>query len=247
MALLEDHRSKDGAVPLLRSLLYLAQLSRRNGRRTRQSRRLPELRQPRHPQRHEFTTFTVEDHTYTHLIQTDAAINPGNSGGPLIDLNGGLVGINSAKLAGAAIENIGFAIPNNIVVPWATDAIAVARGTKTAEVNPTASARDAMHQHFGLTLKSLTISKSAEMNLQLPGELLITGVEKGSPAAAAGLRENMVIVGIGNREIVDEEKASPGKCISLQPGTKVKLHVIFSQSVRPLSSQQGAWAMLAAR
>ncbi len=68
----------------------------------------------------------------TNLIQTDAAINPGNSGGPLIDLNGGLVGINSAKLAGTAIENIGFAIPNDVVIPWANDAMAVAQGLKPA-------------------------------------------------------------------------------------------------------------------
>jgi serine protease Do len=54
--------------------------------------------------------FTVENHTYKNLLQTDAAINPGNSGGPLVDLNGSLVGINSAKLAGPAIENIGFAV-----------------------------------------------------------------------------------------------------------------------------------------
>jgi serine protease Do len=75
-------------------------------------------------------SFTVEDHVYNNLIQTDAAINPGNSGGPLVDLNGGLVGINSAKLSGTAIENIGFAIPNDVVIPWANNAIAVAKGLK---------------------------------------------------------------------------------------------------------------------
>jgi S1-C subfamily serine protease len=68
--------------------------------------------------------FTTEDkHTYSNLLQTDAAINPGNSGGPLVDLNGSLVGINSAKLAGPAIENIGFAIPHEVVVPWASCSI----------------------------------------------------------------------------------------------------------------------------
>ncbi len=70
-------------------------------------------------------SFSVNDeqgteHNYKNLIQTDAAINPGNSGGPLIDLNGGLVGINSAKLSGNAIENIGFAIPSDVVIPWPT-------------------------------------------------------------------------------------------------------------------------------
>jgi len=73
-------------------------------------------------------SFTIEDHTYDNLIQTDAAINPGNSGGPLIDLNGGLVGINSAKLSGTAIESIGFAIPSDVVIPWVNDAMAVAKG-----------------------------------------------------------------------------------------------------------------------
>ena len=95
-------------------------------------------------------SFTVEDHNYTDLIQTDAAINPGNSGGPLVDLNGGLVGINSAKMAGEAIENIGFAIPQEIVVPWANDAVAVARGLKPASASATTSILDVLKQRLGL-------------------------------------------------------------------------------------------------
>ena len=109
--------------------------------------------------------FTVEDHTYNNLLQTDAAINPGNSGGPLVDLNGSLVGINSAKLAGPAIENIGFAIPHEVVVPWANDAMAVARGLKPAAPSATASALDVVRQRLGLDLKTLTESKAAEMNI----------------------------------------------------------------------------------
>ena len=105
-------------------------------------------------------TFTVESHTYTNLLQTDAAINPGNSGGPLVDINGGLVGINSAKLAGEAIENIGFAIPNEVVVPWTNDALAVARGLKPAAVARSQGILEIVHDHLGLGLKTLTPGKS---------------------------------------------------------------------------------------
>jgi S1-C subfamily serine protease len=101
-------------------------------------------------------SFTVEDHVYNNLIQTDAAINPGNSGGPLIDLNGGLVGINSAKLAGQAIENIGFAIPNDVVIPWANDAVAVAKGLKPAPVSSEVSKLDMIHKHLGLAVRELS-------------------------------------------------------------------------------------------
>jgi S1-C subfamily serine protease len=190
-------------------------------------------------------TFTVGEHTYSHLIQTDAAINPGNSGGPLVDLNGALAGINSAKLSGEAIENIGFAIPGDIVVPWANDAVAVARGLKAAPVSTAAAASAAMRQHLGLAVKTLTMGKAAEMNLQLSGGLLITGVDDSSPAAQAGLRENMVIVGIGNRQIVDE-KSMPKELVGLQPGMNVRLHVIYSQTVGPMTVQRGGPVMLTA-
>jgi serine protease Do len=191
-------------------------------------------------------SFTVEDHTYNNLIQTDAAINPGNSGGPLIDLNGGLVGINSAKLAGTAIENIGFAIPNDVVIPWANDAMAVARGLKPASASTEASKLDMMRKYLGLTLKTLTPDDAEQLGLQLNGGLLITHVEKHSPAAEAGLRENMIIVRIGNRPITDE-RSLPHELLQMQQGTNVRLQVIFVQSFGPLTIQKGGSVLLTAR
>src|SRR5271163_2226802 len=127
--------------------------------------------------------FTVEDHTYNNLIQTDAAINPGNSGGPLVDLNGGLVGINSAKLSGTAIENIGFAIPNDVVIPWANDAMAVAKGLKPAPASSAVSKLDMIHKYLGLTVKELSADDAEQLGL--PGGLLITHVDEDSPAGQA--------------------------------------------------------------
>ena len=191
-------------------------------------------------------SFTVEDHTYNNLIQTDAAINPGNSGGPLVDLNGGLVGINSAKLAGTAIENIGFAIPNDVVIPWANDAMAVAKGLKPAPVSTAANALDMIHRHLGLTVKVLEADDVAQLGVQLNGGLLITHVDENSPAGDAGLSKKMIIVMIGNRQITDA-KSLPRELLKMQNGTNVRLQVIFVQSVGPLTIQRGGSVMLTAR
>jgi serine protease Do len=192
-------------------------------------------------------TFTVETHTYNNLLQTDAAINPGNSGGPLVDLNGGLVGINSAKLAGEAIENIGFAIPQEVVVPWANDAMAVARGLKTASTSsPTDSSLDAIHKHLGLQMETLTSDKADELNLDLDGGMLITKVEENSPAADAGLSDGMVVVAIGNRDTPDV-KSLPKELQHLQPGVNVRLHLIMRQALGVLVIQRGGSVVLTAR
>jgi len=191
-------------------------------------------------------SFTVEDHTYNNLIQTDAAINPGNSGGPLIDLNGGLVGINSAKLAGTAIENIGFAIPNDVVIPWVNDALAGAKGLKPMTVSTAASKLDAIHKFLGLTVKPLTPDEAAEQGLQINGGLLITHVDDDSPAADAGLQEKMIIVKIGNR-LVTDEKSLPRELLQMQSGTNVRLQVLILQDFGPIKVQRGGAVMLTAR
>ena len=188
--------------------------------------------------------FTVEDHTYNNLLQTDAAINPGNSGGPLVDLNGSLVGINSAKLAGPAIENIGFAIPQEVVVPWANDAIAVARGLKPAAA--VTSVLDVMRQRLGLDLKTLTEAKAAEMDLD-GGGLIITNVEENSPAAEVKLRKNMVIVAIDKHQVTDESTV-PRELKHLQPGGSVHMQVVYVQSLGGgIGIQRGGMVELTAR
>ncbi len=186
------------------------------------------------------------DHVYNNLIQTDAAINPGNSGGPLVDLNGGLVGINSAKLSGTAIENIGFAIPEDVVIPWANDAIAVGKGLKPVPVSPVASKLDVIHKTLGLTVKPLTPDDAAQRGLQTNGGLLITHVDPDSPASDSGLKENMIIVMIGNRQITDA-KSLPKELLQIQTGTNVRLQVIIIQSIGPMTVQRGGSVMLTAR
>jgi S1-C subfamily serine protease len=195
-------------------------------------------------------SFTVDDdqgneHVYKDLIQTDAAINPGNSGGPLVDLNGGLVGINSAKLSGTAIENIGFAIPSDIVIPWATEAIAVAKGLKPPPVSPVVGKLDAIHKFLGIAARELTDAEIGSLRLQ-NGGLLITDVDQGSPADSAKLHKGMIIVMIGNRQITDE-KSLPRELLDMQTGTNVRLQVIVVQNIGNFSIQHGGSVMLTAR
>ena len=189
--------------------------------------------------------FTVENHTYKNLLQTDAAINPGNSGGPLVDLNGSLVGINSAKLAGPAIENIGFAIPYDVVVPWATDAMAVARGLKPAAVSRTASLLDIVRKRLGLDLKTLTEAKAAEMDFD-GGGLLVTNVDENSPAADADLRKGMIVVAIDDHPVTDE-KTLPGELKDLQAGDSVRLQRVYMQRFGGFLIQRGGMVELTAR
>jgi serine protease Do len=119
---------------------------------------------------------------YEDFIQTDAAINPGNSGGALIDMDGKLVGINTAILSRTGgYQGIGFAIPSNMARPI-MDALIdhgkVSRGW------------------LGVTIATLTPELAQERKLSTTHGVLLDGLLDGGPAAKAGLREADVILAV---------------------------------------------------
>ena len=171
-------------------------------------------------------TLTIGDLTMEGLLQTDAAINPGNSGGPLVDGEGNLVGLSSAKMAfaqNAPVDNIGFAIPGDRVKRWVEEAIAIVEGKIKAP--PERSAAVAMKERFGLELKDCPPDLSLQLGYQGRIGLLVTGIQKGSPAADAGIQKGMLIVGLGQvpARTLDE---LPRKVRQLKAGEQVPVTVL---------------------
>ncbi|MCA3564527.1 MAG: DegQ family serine endoprotease [Methylocystis sp.] len=129
---------------------------------------------------------------YQFFIQTDAAINPGNSGGALIDMNGKLIGINTAIFSrSGGSHGIGFAIPANMV----RVVIDSARGGGATVRRP----------WFGARLDSLDREKAEALGLDRPTGALVASVVEKSPAAESGLRRGDVIVAVDNQEIADPD------------------------------------------
>lgn len=121
------------------------------------------------------------------LIQTDAAINPGNSGGALVNADGQVVGINSAKISVAGVEGIGFAIPVNTARPI----------LQSLQENGRV-ARPWMGVHI---VDAATGARLGYANIPEKG-VLIVRIAPGSPAAKAGLREGDVVINLGGVETV---------------------------------------------
>ena len=124
---------------------------------------------------------------YEDFIQTDASINPGNSGGALVDLNGAVVGINTAIIApGGGNVGIGFAIPSNIVTVIMRELIdhgEVRRG------------------RIGLNVATLNPDLAAAFGTGRIGGVVVMDVEPGSVADSAGLRTGDVITHLANRAV----------------------------------------------
>ncbi|HEV2301665.1 MAG TPA: Do family serine endopeptidase [Stellaceae bacterium] len=119
---------------------------------------------------------------YEDFIQTDASINPGNSGGALVDLRGRLVGINTAILApGGGNIGIGFAVPINMA------RAAMDQLTRYGTVK---------RGRIGVVIEDLTPDLARSLGTRRSVGALIARVEPGSPAAAAGLRRDDLIVAI---------------------------------------------------
>ena len=149
----------------------------------------------------------------TDLFQTDAAINQGNSGGPLVNINGAVIGINTAIAGGA--DNIGFAIPINDV-----------KGLISSVLNT----GELKQSYLGVRYVSLTDDVAFELNLDTkrgaylaPGES--SAVISGSPADKAELKEKDIITKVNG--ITIDDKTSLSSALSrFQVGDKVTLTVI---------------------
>lgn len=129
---------------------------------------------------------------YGFFIQTDAAINPGNSGGALVDMNGRLVGINSAIVSqtGSSV-GIGFAIPANMV--------------KIVVATAKSGGKEVRHPWLGAGLQSVTKEIAESLGLDRPSGVLITDVTPKSPADRAGLQHGDLITGIDQQLVFDVE------------------------------------------
>ena len=138
---------------------------------------------------------------YGFFIQTDAAINPGNSGGPLVDMNGRVVGINSAifSKSGGSV-GIGFAIPVNMV----KSVIAAAKG----------GGKQVKRPWMGATLQTLSQEIAEGFGLDRPTGALLADVDPKGPTAEAGLKRGDVIIS------VDGQTADDPESVGYRLGTK---------------------------
>ena len=154
--------------------------------------------------------------TYENFIQTDASINPGNSGGPLLNLDGKVIGINTAIVATG--QGIGFSIPINEAKAVMSQLIARGR---------------VVRGWLGVVIQDITDELAATFGVRERQGVLVADVMKDGPADAAGLRPGDVVVDFGGspiREVPDLQR----RVADIMPGQPVKVTVVRDGKPVPL-------------
>ena len=148
--------------------------------------------------------------TFENFIQTDAAINPGNSGGALIDVQGRLVGINTAiySQSGGSM-GIGFAIPISLATSVLEQIVTSGRVTRG---------------WIGIEVQEITPELAESFGLKGTDGALIAGVMRGSPAEQAGIRPGDVLTGVAGTPIKDPQTMLE-RIARLAPGESSKLSI----------------------
>ena len=148
---------------------------------------------------------TIDGNTLT-VIQTDAAINPGNSGGPLINIFGEVIGINTAKLSGSAIEGMGYSITSNAARPILDDMM-----------------RQTPRPFLGIQGTDMTADMASIYNM--PGRgVFVQDVVPGSGAQKAGIQRTDVITGF-NGEAIFTMKQLSDAVLQCKAGDEVTVKV----------------------
>ena len=160
---------------------------------------------------------------YENFIQTDAAINPGNSGGPLIDLDGKVVGINTAILGPGGNIGIGFAIPINMA---------------KFIYNQMLEGGKVVYGALGVIIRDLDPDLAESLGIKDTKGIVITEVLEGSAAEKAGMKRYDVVVEF-NGEKMEEVSVLRSRVAMLKPGTGVKITVIRDGERKTLEAEIG--------
>lgn len=140
-------------------------------------------------------------------IQTDAAINPGNSGGALLNMQGQVIGINSAKIASSSVEGVGYAIPISVATPIIDELMN----------------REALNEdekgYLGISGRTVTQEAVA---YNVPYGVYVNEVAKNGAADKAGIKSNDVITAINKMEVTTIESLQE-KVNSYRKGTKIEV------------------------
>lgn len=164
------------------------------------------------------TSLGIND--YEDFIQTDAAINPGNSGGPLVNLDGEVIGMNTAIFSrSGGYMGIGFAIPIDLVERIANQLI------EKGEV---------VRGYLGIMIQPLTPDLAKSFDLSTDKGILIAQVTKNSPAEKAGLKPGDVILNFQGRPVSDTGEFR-NRVAAEQPGSKVTFDIIRDGKQRTVS------------
>ena len=149
--------------------------------------------------------------TFENFIQTDAPINPGNSGGALVDVNGNLLGINTAiySRSGGSL-GIGFAIP-----------VSTARTVLESIITNGSVTRG----WIGVEPQDVTPEIAESFGLSQKSGAIVAGVLQGGPADKAGIKPGDILVSVNGDEITDTTKLL-NTVAQIKPGTPTKVHVV---------------------
>jgi serine protease Do len=167
---------------------------------------------------------SLPDDTYVPFIQTDVAVNPGNSGGPLFNLRGEVVGINSQIYSrSGGYQGLSFAIPIDV-------AMNVGKQLQTQG--------HVTRGRLGVGIQDVDQALAESFGLEAPRGALVSSVEKGGPAAKAGLREGDVILEFDGQAI-ESAGQLPSAVAATDPGKDVTLQVWRDRANREVKVKLG--------
>ncbi len=166
----------------------------------------------------------IEGPDFQNFLQTDAAINPGNSGGPLLNLQGEVIGINTAITSTSGSNSgIGFAIPINLAMKIIDELKTKGRVTRG---------------YLGVYLEELSESIKEALNLPSLDGVLINEVISNSPADRAGIKEGDVIIEFDGKKVTDVQSFRI-LVASTPPGQHVKVRLIRNGKEMNISIKVG--------